>query len=185
MEKAPEAPVSDPVPALIPTPTPCPASNIPSRSLLEWRKRVKSEYMRLRQLKRFKNAEEVKVRIMRGRDCVYRYYKLFLHFLSFPGLVHVQPAEDRGTYQPSERGVVQAEDPVSSPVYPRWSATRQKGERDKRIERHTVGGDASHFLAYPDKAKISCASEPRSCACNSSYETGESSRCNNSSFISH
>ncbi|XP_029583527.1 histone-lysine N-methyltransferase EZH1 isoform X1 [Salmo trutta] len=68
MEKAPEAPVSDPVPALIQTPTPCPASNIPSRSLLEWRKRVKSEYMRLRQLKRFKNAEEVKALFMSNRQ---------------------------------------------------------------------------------------------------------------------
>uniref|UniRef100_A0A4W5K8I7 [histone H3]-lysine(27) N-trimethyltransferase n=1 Tax=Hucho hucho TaxID=62062 RepID=A0A4W5K8I7_9TELE len=66
MEEAPEAPVSDP--ALIPTPTPCPASNIPSRSLLEWRKRVKSEYMRLRQLKRFKNAEEVKALFMSNRQ---------------------------------------------------------------------------------------------------------------------
>uniref|UniRef100_A0A4W5PCE4 [histone H3]-lysine(27) N-trimethyltransferase n=1 Tax=Hucho hucho TaxID=62062 RepID=A0A4W5PCE4_9TELE len=65
-----EAPVSDPVPnpGLIPTPTPCPASNIPSRSLLEWRKRVKSEYMRLRQLKRFKNAEEVKALFMSNRQ---------------------------------------------------------------------------------------------------------------------
>uniref|UniRef100_A0A8C7PNI7 [histone H3]-lysine(27) N-trimethyltransferase n=1 Tax=Oncorhynchus mykiss TaxID=8022 RepID=A0A8C7PNI7_ONCMY len=63
-----EAPVSDPVPALIPTPTPCPASNIPSCSLLEWRKRVKSEYMRLRQLKRFKNAEEVKALFMSNRQ---------------------------------------------------------------------------------------------------------------------
>ncbi|XP_016148917.1 histone-lysine N-methyltransferase EZH1-like isoform X1 [Sinocyclocheilus grahami] len=32
----------------------------PPRSLLEWKKRVKSEYMRLRQLKRFRKAEEVK-----------------------------------------------------------------------------------------------------------------------------
>uniref|UniRef100_A0A8C5FTH8 [histone H3]-lysine(27) N-trimethyltransferase n=1 Tax=Gadus morhua TaxID=8049 RepID=A0A8C5FTH8_GADMO len=32
----------------------------PSRSLLEWRRRVKSEYMRLRQLKRLKKVEEVK-----------------------------------------------------------------------------------------------------------------------------
>ncbi|KAF4093074.1 hypothetical protein AMELA_G00028650 [Ameiurus melas] len=31
-------------------------------SLMKWRKRVKSEYMRLRQLKRFRKAEEVKVR---------------------------------------------------------------------------------------------------------------------------
>ncbi|KAK6285120.1 hypothetical protein J4Q44_G00390540, partial [Coregonus suidteri] len=70
MEEAPEAPVSDPAPdpALIPTPTPCPASNIPSRSLLEWRKRVKSEYMRLRQLKRFKKAEEVKALFMSNRQ---------------------------------------------------------------------------------------------------------------------
>uniref|UniRef100_A0A8C7KWU9 [histone H3]-lysine(27) N-trimethyltransferase n=1 Tax=Oncorhynchus kisutch TaxID=8019 RepID=A0A8C7KWU9_ONCKI len=70
MEEAPEVPVSDPVPdpALILTPTPCPASNIPSRSLLEWRKRVKSEYMRLRQLKRFKNAEEVKALFMSNRQ---------------------------------------------------------------------------------------------------------------------
>uniref|UniRef100_A0A3B3Z6K3 [histone H3]-lysine(27) N-trimethyltransferase n=1 Tax=Periophthalmus magnuspinnatus TaxID=409849 RepID=A0A3B3Z6K3_9GOBI len=33
-----------------------------SRSLVEWRRRVKSEYMRLRQLKRLKKAEQVKVR---------------------------------------------------------------------------------------------------------------------------
>uniref|UniRef100_A0AAY5EH74 [histone H3]-lysine(27) N-trimethyltransferase n=1 Tax=Electrophorus electricus TaxID=8005 RepID=A0AAY5EH74_ELEEL len=31
------------------------------RSLVQWRRRVKSEYMRLRQLKRFRKAEEVKV----------------------------------------------------------------------------------------------------------------------------
>uniref|UniRef100_A0A8C7PPH9 [histone H3]-lysine(27) N-trimethyltransferase n=1 Tax=Oncorhynchus mykiss TaxID=8022 RepID=A0A8C7PPH9_ONCMY len=36
--------------------------------LLEWRKRVKSEYMRLRQLKRFKNAEEVKALFMSNRQ---------------------------------------------------------------------------------------------------------------------
>ena len=32
-------------------------------TMMEWRKRVKSEYMRLRQLKRFKKADEVKVRL--------------------------------------------------------------------------------------------------------------------------
>ncbi|KAI4822692.1 hypothetical protein KUCAC02_008224 [Chaenocephalus aceratus] len=43
-----------------PTPKPEPSSFVPSRSLLEWRRRVKSEYMRLRQLKRLKKVEEVK-----------------------------------------------------------------------------------------------------------------------------
>uniref|UniRef100_A0A8C9W6R1 [histone H3]-lysine(27) N-trimethyltransferase n=1 Tax=Scleropages formosus TaxID=113540 RepID=A0A8C9W6R1_SCLFO len=36
-------------------------------SLLEWKKRVKSEYMRLRQLKRFRKAEEVKSLFMSNR----------------------------------------------------------------------------------------------------------------------
>lgn len=40
-------------------PLPCTAK--PPRSLLKWKKRVKSEYMRLRQLKRFRKAEGVKV----------------------------------------------------------------------------------------------------------------------------
>uniref|UniRef100_A0A673ZXR1 [histone H3]-lysine(27) N-trimethyltransferase n=1 Tax=Salmo trutta TaxID=8032 RepID=A0A673ZXR1_SALTR len=38
------------------------------KSLFNWRKRVKSEYMRLRQLKRFKNAEEVKALFMSNRQ---------------------------------------------------------------------------------------------------------------------
>uniref|UniRef100_A0A8C7P9A1 [histone H3]-lysine(27) N-trimethyltransferase n=1 Tax=Oncorhynchus mykiss TaxID=8022 RepID=A0A8C7P9A1_ONCMY len=38
------------------------------RRCINWRKRVKSEYMRLRQLKRFKNAEEVKALFMSNRQ---------------------------------------------------------------------------------------------------------------------
>ncbi|XP_055079882.1 histone-lysine N-methyltransferase EZH1 isoform X1 [Periophthalmus magnuspinnatus] len=39
-----------------------------SRSLVEWRRRVKSEYMRLRQLKRLKKAEQVKNLFMANRQ---------------------------------------------------------------------------------------------------------------------
>ncbi|XP_026063678.1 histone-lysine N-methyltransferase EZH1-like isoform X1 [Carassius auratus] len=39
----------------------------PPHSLLEWKKRVKSEYMRLRQLKRFRKAEEVKALFQSNR----------------------------------------------------------------------------------------------------------------------
>ncbi|XP_036409479.1 histone-lysine N-methyltransferase EZH1-like isoform X2 [Megalops cyprinoides] len=39
----------------------------PPHSLVEWRKRVKSEYMRLRQLRRFRKAEEVKSLFMSNR----------------------------------------------------------------------------------------------------------------------
>ncbi|XP_051995952.1 histone-lysine N-methyltransferase EZH1-like [Xyrauchen texanus] len=39
----------------------------PLCSLLEWKKRVKSEYMRLRQLKRFRKAEEVKALFLSNR----------------------------------------------------------------------------------------------------------------------
>ncbi|XP_029293402.1 histone-lysine N-methyltransferase EZH1 isoform X1 [Cottoperca gobio] len=50
------------------TPKPPPSSFVPSRSLLEWRRRVKSEYMRLRQLKRLKKVEEVKTLFMSNRQ---------------------------------------------------------------------------------------------------------------------
>ncbi|XP_057202267.1 histone-lysine N-methyltransferase EZH1 isoform X2 [Triplophysa rosa] len=46
-------------------PRPCTAK--PPRSLLEWKKRVKSEYMRLRQLKRFRKAEGVKALFQSNR----------------------------------------------------------------------------------------------------------------------
>ncbi|XP_068194024.1 histone-lysine N-methyltransferase EZH1 isoform X2 [Antennarius striatus] len=52
-----------------PTPKPPPPSSFaPSRGLLEWRRRVKSEYMRLRQLKRLKKTEEVKTLFMSNRQ---------------------------------------------------------------------------------------------------------------------
>ena len=56
----PPAPLSGPTPA-VSRPQPPANAGPPSRSLLEWRRRVKSEYMRLRQLKRLKKVEEVKV----------------------------------------------------------------------------------------------------------------------------
>uniref|UniRef100_A0A8C5GAS0 [histone H3]-lysine(27) N-trimethyltransferase n=1 Tax=Gouania willdenowi TaxID=441366 RepID=A0A8C5GAS0_GOUWI len=60
MEETP-ATGSAPAPrAAAPTPTPPPPTLPSSRSLLEWRRRVKSEYMRLRQLKRLKKVEQVK-----------------------------------------------------------------------------------------------------------------------------
>ncbi|MBN3323523.1 EZH1 methyltransferase, partial [Atractosteus spatula] len=40
----------------------------PPRGLVEWKRRVKSEYMRLRQLKRFRKAEEVKSQFMANRS---------------------------------------------------------------------------------------------------------------------
>ncbi|XP_051243421.1 histone-lysine N-methyltransferase EZH1 isoform X3 [Dicentrarchus labrax] len=54
--------------AAAPTPRPQPFTFAPTRSLLEWRRRVKSEYMRLRQLKRLKKAEEVKTLFMSNRQ---------------------------------------------------------------------------------------------------------------------
>nr|XP_023691167.1 histone-lysine N-methyltransferase EZH1-like isoform X1 [Paramormyrops kingsleyae]XP_023691168.1 histone-lysine N-methyltransferase EZH1-like isoform X1 [Paramormyrops kingsleyae] len=47
--------------------TPAAQPSRPVRSLMEWRKRVKSEYMRLQQLKRFRKAEEVKSLFMSNR----------------------------------------------------------------------------------------------------------------------
>uniref|UniRef100_A0A8D3CRW2 [histone H3]-lysine(27) N-trimethyltransferase n=1 Tax=Scophthalmus maximus TaxID=52904 RepID=A0A8D3CRW2_SCOMX len=51
-----------------PTPRPQPPSFAASRGLLEWRRRVKSEYMRLRQLKRLRKAEDVKNLFMSNRQ---------------------------------------------------------------------------------------------------------------------
>ncbi|MEQ2209755.1 hypothetical protein XENOCAPTIV_003546 [Xenoophorus captivus] len=50
------------------TPRPQPGFFTASHSLLEWRRRVKSEYMRLRQLKRLKKVEEVKSLFMSNRQ---------------------------------------------------------------------------------------------------------------------
>ncbi|XP_041863038.1 histone-lysine N-methyltransferase EZH1 isoform X1 [Melanotaenia boesemani] len=50
------------------TPKHQPSSFVPSRSLLEWKRRVRSEYMRLRQLKRLKKADEVKTLFMSNRQ---------------------------------------------------------------------------------------------------------------------
>ncbi|XP_077939665.1 histone-lysine N-methyltransferase EZH1 isoform X3 [Gasterosteus aculeatus] len=48
-------------------PKPQPPSFVPSRSLMEWRRRVKSEYMRLCQVKRLKKVEKVKTLFMSNR----------------------------------------------------------------------------------------------------------------------
>ncbi|XP_057672953.1 histone-lysine N-methyltransferase EZH1 isoform X1 [Corythoichthys intestinalis] len=56
------------VPAAAPTPKPQPSIyHGAPHSLLEWRRRVRSEYMRLRQLKRLKKAEEVKAVFVSNR----------------------------------------------------------------------------------------------------------------------
>ncbi|XP_065821039.1 histone-lysine N-methyltransferase EZH1 isoform X4 [Labrus bergylta] len=59
-----------------PTPRPQPPALVPSRSLLEWRRRVKSEYMRLRQLKRLKKAEGVKNLFMSNRQKIEQHTNL-------------------------------------------------------------------------------------------------------------
>ncbi|XP_037113312.1 histone-lysine N-methyltransferase EZH1 isoform X3 [Syngnathus acus] len=59
-----------PTPAVAAPPTPKPQPPLylsPAHSLLEWRRRVRSEYMRLRQLKRLKKAEEVKAVFVSNR----------------------------------------------------------------------------------------------------------------------
>uniref|UniRef100_A0A7N6A6E1 [histone H3]-lysine(27) N-trimethyltransferase n=1 Tax=Anabas testudineus TaxID=64144 RepID=A0A7N6A6E1_ANATE len=66
-ESATAAPAPGPG-AAPPTARPQPPFFVPSRSLLEWRRRVKSEYMRLRQLKCLKKAEQVKTLFMSNRQ---------------------------------------------------------------------------------------------------------------------
>ncbi|XP_049601383.1 histone-lysine N-methyltransferase EZH1 isoform X2 [Syngnathus scovelli] len=59
-----------PTPAVAAPPAPKPQPPLylsPAHSLLEWRRRVRSEYMRLRQLKRLKKAEEVKAVFVSNR----------------------------------------------------------------------------------------------------------------------
>ncbi|XP_061701599.1 histone-lysine N-methyltransferase EZH1 [Syngnathoides biaculeatus] len=63
-----EAPTAAGVVAAPPAPRPQPPLYLgPAHSLLEWRRRVRSEYMRLRQLKRLKKAEEVKAVFVSNR----------------------------------------------------------------------------------------------------------------------
>ncbi|XP_051904369.1 histone-lysine N-methyltransferase EZH1 isoform X2 [Hippocampus zosterae] len=57
-------------PAVVAPPAPKPQPPLylgPAHTLLEWRRRVRSEYMRLRQLKRLKKAEEVKAVFVSNR----------------------------------------------------------------------------------------------------------------------
>ncbi|XP_075894902.1 histone-lysine N-methyltransferase EZH1 isoform X4 [Nelusetta ayraudi] len=59
-----------------PAPRPPSSSSASSHSLLMWRRRVKSEYMRLRQLKRLKKVEEVKTLFMSNREKIERQTQL-------------------------------------------------------------------------------------------------------------
>uniref|UniRef100_A0A672FUR1 [histone H3]-lysine(27) N-trimethyltransferase n=1 Tax=Salarias fasciatus TaxID=181472 RepID=A0A672FUR1_SALFA len=68
MEETAAAVPASGTPVTTPTPKPPPSTLANSRSLLEWRRRVKSEYMRLRQLKRLKKAEQVKTLFMSNRE---------------------------------------------------------------------------------------------------------------------
>uniref|UniRef100_A0A7N6FL27 [histone H3]-lysine(27) N-trimethyltransferase n=1 Tax=Anabas testudineus TaxID=64144 RepID=A0A7N6FL27_ANATE len=83
-ESATAAPAPGPG-AAPPTARPQPPFFVPSRSLLEWRRRVKSEYMRLRQLKCLKKAEQVKV----GQLNRWRQHRVLLQMCTvefgFPG----------------------------------------------------------------------------------------------------
>ncbi|KAK5603919.1 hypothetical protein CRENBAI_026065 [Crenichthys baileyi] len=68
MEETAAAAMASGTSAVPSTPRPQPGFFTASRSLLEWRRRVKSEYMRLRQLKRLKNVDEVKNLFMSNRQ---------------------------------------------------------------------------------------------------------------------
>ncbi|MED6274454.1 Histone-lysine N-methyltransferase ezh2 [Characodon lateralis] len=68
MEETAAAAMASGTSAVPSTPRPQPGFFTASHSLLEWRKRVKSEYMRLRQLKRLKKVDKVKSLFMSNRQ---------------------------------------------------------------------------------------------------------------------
>lgn len=115
-----------------PTPRPPTSSSASSHSLLMWRRRVKSEYMRLRQLKRLKKVEEVKVGLL--------HFTFILELRSLtlvtsglwsppPDALHVQQGEDRAADAAPQRRLGQAAHPVHPSVHVRWSSGRQEGEQ--------------------------------------------------------
>lgn len=141
-----------------PAPRPPSSSSASSHSLLMWRRRVKSEYMRLRQLKRLKKVEEVKVGPL---DFICIFWDSLLlpaqpHLCNItscvlslpPDAVHVQQGEDRAADAAPERRLVQAAHPVHPPVHVRRSSGRQEGEQRVDAEQSQVSSPANRLCLY-------------------------------------